>query len=485
MPDIIKLIKKDEVNLYVDCEMGLLYEISEYFTFEIENARFHPIVRNKLWDGKIRLLNTQTREIGAGLKDAIIDFCNRRRYQCIIDPELEINENIPNNLGYMLSDHTKFQLRDYQNSAILEALQNKRKILISPTGSGKSFIIYLIIRYLQSLNKRILIIVHRTSLITQMMSDFQEYNNDNAIQMTSIRSPSDKQSKDQIIISTWQSIYKEKKEFFEKFDAIIGDEVHTFKAKSLTSIMTKLTNAQYRLGFTGTLDGSQTNEMALTGMFGPITKVTTTSELIETNVLAQIKINNLILTYPQEERKKIRKLKPDYHSEMDYIVTHEKRNKFIRNLAWSLKGNTLVLFQYVEKHGKPLYDLISDNKKNVYFVYGGVNTDIREEIRQEVINNSVDAIIIASYGTFQEGINIPNLHNIILASPSKSQIRVLQSIGRSIRKHESKEYAMIYDIVDNFSLGSWKNYAVQHFSERLKMYSKEKAFDIKINNVNF
>ena len=162
--------------------------------------------------------------------------------------------------------------------------------------------------------------------------------------------------------------------------------------------------------------------------------------------------------------------------EMDYLCEHEQRNKFIRNLACDLKGNTLVLFNYVEKHGLPLYEMINNyTDRPVHLVYGGIDVDDREEIRRLVENETPEnnGIIVASYGTFSTGINIRNLHNIIFASPSKSRIRNLQSIGRVLRKGANKVKAILYDIADDCTHNSRRNYTLNHFIERIKIYNEE------------
>jgi|TARA_R110000737_G_scaffold72156_1_gene100637 superfamily II DNA or RNA helicase len=147
-------------------------------------------------------------------------------------------------------------------------------------------------------------------------------------------------------------------------------------------------------------------------------------------------------------------------------------------------GNTLCLFQFVEKHGKVLYDIINDKYKDrkVFFVYGGVNTDTREEIR-EIVENEKDAIIVASYGTFSTGINIRNIHNIVFASPSKSKIRVLQSLGRGLRQSGGGKILRLYDISDDLSLDSKINFTLRHFKERINIY-QEQNFDYKIDRIN-
>lgn len=285
-----------------------------------------------------------------------------------------------------------------------------------------------------------------------------------------------------VVVTTWQSAINLPKSWFHMYGMTIGDEAHLFKAKSLNTIMGNLINSGYRIGTTGTLDGSVCNERVLIGNFGPVHKVITTKELIDNETLADLKIKCIVLKYPDELRKIVSKL--EYQAEIDSIVGHEGRNRFIVNLAKSLSGNTLVLFNLVQKHGKPLYEKIKssvDTNRKTLYVSGEVGAQEREAIR-EIVEKEKDAIIVASSGTFSTGINIKNIHNIIFAAPNKSQIRVLQSIGRGLRKSDDGRPTTVYDISDNFSWKNKKNYTMQHAIARIKIYNRE-SFDHKVYEI--
>jgi superfamily II DNA or RNA helicase len=275
------------------------------------------------------------------------------------------------------------------------------------------------------------------------------------------------------------------KTWFEQFEVVIGDECHLFKAKSLTSIMEKLTKAPYRIGTTGTLDESQTNKLTLEGLFGNTFSVTTTKELMDNKHLAKLSIDCIILKYDDELCKSVKAI--PYHDEIKFLIQNPKRNAFIRNLALTTKTNCLVLFQLVELHGKVLFKLIQDKIKQdgldrkVFFVSGEVDAKIREQVRQ-IVEKEKNAIIVASSGTFSTGINIRNLENIIFASPTKSRIRTLQSIGRTLRIGDNSDTAKLYDIVDDLCHKKHKNFAVKHFLERVKMYDDQK-FEYKIHRI--
>jgi|TARA_B110000858_G_scaffold142300_1_gene161546 superfamily II DNA or RNA helicase len=491
MADIVCRLK-DYSMLEVDVDPGLAAEISDYFSFYVPGYKFMPAYKNKVWDGKIKLFNRMNGELNAGLYVYLIKFAAERGYE--VDTEETdyglpiLSENIDTNVfnSFLEVSGLPFMPREYQYDAVVTALNRGRGILLSPTGSGKSFIAYLIIKYYMTMideNQKILIIVPTTSLVEQMVSDFEDYGmlTDNSVHK--IYSGKDKNTDKRVTVSTWQSIYKFPPAWFKKFGMVIGDECHGFKSKSLSSIMNKATEAKYRYGLTGTLDGTQTHKLVLEGLFGPVYQVTKTIDLQEDGTLAPLDINVLLLNYSDETRKTWGD--KSYQDEIDFIVKHEGRNKFIRNLALSATGNTLVLYHRVDAHGKPLFDDISSRAaeaRKVFFVSGEVATTDREAIRK-IVEKQSDAIIVASLGTFSTGINIRNLHNIIFASPSKSQIKVLQSIGRGLRQSDDGRTTQLFDIADDLHWKKKKNYTLLHSAERVKIYAKEQ-FKYKIHEVS-
>jgi len=476
--------KKNEVFLQVKAEPHIYYELADQFTFEVPGAKFMPQFRSKYWDGKIRLFNTQTGEIYVGLLDRLISFCKNHEYTYefannkFYGLPFEVNEMISKEgvKDYMTSI-SRHAPRDYQVEGVYDALRHNRKLLISPTASGKSLMIYSIVRYYVEKQQNILVVVPTTSLVEQMYKDFADYGWDVGSYCHKIYAGRERDTDSQVIITTWQSIYKLPRQYFSRFNVVIGDEAHQFKSKSLVSIMTKLSDAKYRFGFTGTLDGTQTHKWVLEGLFGPSYKIIKTDELMKKGHLAQLDIKILLLKHSPHSFE-------TFEDEVQYIINQTKRNKLISNLALDLKGNTLVLFSRVEGHGRPLYDLINSKKQNnrqVFFVHGGVDVEDREKVR-EITEKENNAIIVASYGTFSTGINIKNLHNVIFASPSKSRIRNLQSIGRVLRKGDNKVKATLYDIADDISYKSRKNYTLNHLIERIKIYNEEN-FNYEIVNI--
>ena len=479
--------KKNEVHLVIETEPSIGRELSDFFTFEVPGARFMPQYKSRVWDGKIRLFNQMNGELYVGLLPYIEEFAKRN------DIEIEYKEGVKDERpiqgvdGFIgrvspKSNGQTLEIRDYQMDAILHAIRNNRSLLLSPTASGKSLIIYILsVWYAAQTEKNVLILVPTTSLVEQMHSDFIDYGFKESM-MQKIYQGHSKNITKPITISTWQSLYKMPKKWFDQFSCLLGDEVHIFKSKSLTGIMNKMVNCKYRHGFTGTLDGTQTHRLVLEGLFGSVNKVTSSKELMDAGTLAKLKVECIVLTYPEADCKFMKD--QSYQDEVDLIVRDERRNKFIVDLTKHLTGNTLVLFQFVEKHGSILYDMINkslDDRK-VFYVYGGTDTQTREDIRA-ITEKENNAIIVASYGTFSTGINIRNLHNIVFSSPSKSRIRVLQSIGRGLRVGDNKDTATLFDISDDFTYKSRQNFTLRHFMERINIYNEEE-FDYDIKKIS-
>ncbi len=487
--NLLIIEKKNEVYITIECEPDVQREISEFFTFYVPGYKFMPAFRNRMWDGKIRLFSQKTKEIYFGLYPYIKAFAEERGYNIVTGKDVDIDNKVDKEVVTKFSNSLgqKFEARDYQIDAIFHSLKRNRALLVSPTASGKSFIIYSLIRYYSHLiknetNNRTLLIVPTTSLVEQMYKDFSDYGWNVKKYCHRLYSGYSNQTDKKVLISTWQSLYKLPKEYFKQFGCVFGDEAHLFKSKSLTEIMTKLVDCKYRIGLTGTLDGTHTHKLVLEGLFGAVNKVTSTKKLMDKKQLSNLAVRCLILKHSEANCKMIASGK--YQDEIDYLVSSNARNNFIKNLALKIKGNTLILFQLVEKHGKGLHELIRNKAENrdVFFVFGGVDAEQREQVRS-ITEKSNDAIIVASYGTFSTGINIRNLHNIIFASPSKSRIRNLQSIGRGLRLGDNKVNATLYDIADDMQYKSKENFTLKHFQERINIYNEEE-FDYEIHNIN-
>jgi len=476
MSEVITIHNKNEVYFHVKCSQGVAYELREHFSFRAPNFQFHPLVKQRLWDGYIRLFNSQARELYRGLYDDLVKFCADKGYTLeypdeVFDTEFAITDA----QTFIHKLKPAIQPDEYQLNSFVHSIRSRRRLVLSPTGSGKSLLIYLITLYLLTREKKKgLVIVPRSQLVEQLYSNYEEYSTENGFKAEKychrIYQGKDKVTEKPITISTWQSLMRMPAPFFEQFDYVICDEVHGAQSKEISKIVSFCTKASYRVGLTGTLSGAKTHEIVLKGLFGSIYKAVSSKELMDKNRLAQLEIKCLLLNYKDEERKAISKV--DYKQEIDYIVGHAQRNKFITNLALSLNGNTLVLFNYVE-HGKALYEAIKANtRRNVYLIHGKTEVEDREEIRK-IVEQDDCAIIVGSSGVLSTGTNIVNLHNAIFASPSKSRIRNLQSVGRILRKGDSKSSATLYDIADSFQWKTKQNYTLRHFSQRLEYYAEE------------
>jgi superfamily II DNA or RNA helicase len=476
MTERVHIYKVDESFMRLECSQSIAREVSERFTFEVPGAKFMPSYRSKVWDGKVRLFNSRNYSMYAGLAHNLRSFLENEGYDVTVDDDL-ISED-----GVSLLEIQDFikdlklpvEPRDYQIRALALAIRMKRAVLISPTASGKSMVAYLISQWFGG---KTLIVVPTVSLVIQMVKDFQDYGYIGPIH--GIRGGQEKVASDGVTVSTWQSVYEMGEEFFSQFDTVIGDEAHLFKAKSLIGIMTKMPTTKYRFGMTGTLDGAEVNELVLEGLFGKVERLVKTKDLMDAGHVADLAIKVLVLKHEQALSREA-----SYQDEIDRIVSSDARNRFIRNLALSLKGNTLILYSLVEKHGEVLYDMINAkaNGKNISFVHGGTEAEDRDNIRT-LAETGDDNIIVASYGTFSTGINIRNLHNVIFASPTKSRVRTLQSIGRGLRKGDTKDSCTLFDIADDMSTKTSRNYTLNHLIERIKMYNQE-GFKYEMHTIN-
>jgi superfamily II DNA or RNA helicase len=498
----IVIDKKNHFHIKIDCDPGIARELSEHFTIEVPGAKFHPKVKAKVWDGKLRLFNYQSKTIYGGLAGNIQEFARKSGYSCVnnyVPTGKEVTRDEIEKFMVDLDPHAygeKITPTDYQVDAVYQCILNERVLLTSPTSSGKSLMIGSLCRWYTQKELKCLIIVPTVALVAQMYGDFDDYFKESGWKAEDncycIKSGVEKKTDHPIIISTWQSLYKMPKSFFDEIDVILCDESHTASGKSITEMMEKMPDAPYRFGFTGTLNGTKCHALVLTGLFGPVMKTISTKELIQRGQIADLRIKSIFLQYTDEEKKLVvqgktvkgvKTPKMTYAQEMDFLVSHEKRNKFLANLIIKQEGNTLVLFN-LKKHGKALFELINSkvaDKRKVFYISGDVDAEVREEIRH-IVETETDAIILASYGTTQAGVSIRRIHNLVLASPSKSRIRVLQSVGRGLRKGTDKDYCNLYDIADDLSWKSKKNHTLNHAVERIKMYAEEN-FDYKIMRI--
>jgi superfamily II DNA or RNA helicase len=462
--------------------------LSEHFARYVKGYNFAPKYKARLWDGKIRLFHFQDGKIYVGLIHELLDYLKGEGYSVKIDPLVKecFNAEYGDDLDDFLENHvmsahgSKIDLHDYQIKTVKTFLTQKRKLIKSPTSSGKSAIIYTAVKFLVDRvfdkSERVLIVVPTIGLISQMINDFKDYSSLNGWDVSSLVGAygAGQKSDKQIIVATWQSIYKHRAEWFDSFRFMVFDEVHQATAQSLTGIGQKC-NAEFRMGLSGSIDDEdETSELTLKGLFGSKLTATTTKDLMRRGLIAELDIHGVQLSYKFVDKQYFKK--KDYQKEIDWVMKQPGRNEFIVDLADRVEGNVLVLFSLVEKQGKPLFKMAKETAtKEVFFVYGGTDVDQREKIRQ-IAETHKGCIIFASYQTFATGVSIRSINNIIFASTTKSFTRVIQSIGRGLRKSATKTKCTLFDIFDSIYGGTdpeKANYSFRHFIERIKIYTRE------------
>jgi superfamily II DNA or RNA helicase len=475
MPDTVTVARLDETHdLVSSSDPGILMELSESLTFMVPGYKFMPAFRSGKWNGKASIFNPFSRRLPKGLREWLSGWCGSRDYEVVfpVEERVEFGEEDAKRFVSTLKlpktlNGVPFEVRDYQLQAFVEAVRKRRLTLLSPTASGKSLIIYLIIRYFA---EKTLVIVPNLGLVRQMKGDFVEYGMDPDL-VHQIFSGQEKVTDHPVTVSTWQSLRKMSGQFLGRFGVLIVDETHGAKASELKKIVERMVDCRVRIGLSGTLHNEKLSDLTIEGLLGPIHRVTTTKRLIEEKRLADFRIRVITLRHDDEVCKLMRG--GTYPDEMRYLVTSRERNDFIVRLAKSLVGNTLILYQYVENHGEPLRDLLlREVSWPVHFVAGKVDSEDRDDIRR-LVNEATQSTTVASKGTFSTGTNIPNIDHIIFASPSKARIQTLQSIGRGLRRSARKKLCTLYDIGDDLSWKSHQNHTLRHLTERIRIYNQE------------
>ena len=478
--------KVDEVFVRINCSLEQGYEIKNYFSCYTNGYKWHPKFKARLWDGKVSFFNMKNQTLPIGLLKKFDKFAEEYEYPITYTFNREPDSVCQDDLDLFYKEifvDSKFYPRDYQNKAILNSINHGRGVLEMATGSGKSLIIYCLIRFmLASTEGKIILVVPSVMLTQRMFSDFVSYGWKNAFTEVSILY-SDKDRYDpskRILITTWQSVYKKDQEYFDKFESVIIDESHSAKAESLKSILSKCTKASFRIGTTGTLPTESVDKYSIFGFLGPVISTVKSIDLMELGILAKIKIINVFLKYSEKEINKSKKM--TYAEEERFIHTHPNRNAIFSFILKNIDKdeNTLILCSKIE-HLKSIVAYLEFKFKDrkIVQIHGSVDYDKREDIRQS-LDNEKGTILVGSYGTMKQGVNIKKLHNVIFASSYKSKITVLQSIGRGLRTHEEKSELKLWDIIDDMryekrtgTIGT--NYIFDHFMERLSYY-KDQSF---------
>lgn len=501
----VEIIFETQSKIRVSCEREISFQIKEHFSFFAEGFRFHPMYKDKVWDGKIKLFNKGI--LPRGLLPELITFCEENNFTYSVDKKLSIKENVNIDLQTYINpshkDGKPLEFYEYQLKGVQHALEQKQTILLSPTSTGKSLMIYSVVKYiLENSDKKILIVVPTVNLVNQLYSDFEEYSLINGFDTEKythkIFQGQDKNSNKRVFLSTYHSISKLKKTYFEQFGCLIGDEVHKFKGKELQKINENCENAIYKIGLTGTLGNIEANKWTIQGLFGSPLVLTTNKEMIDLGRSANLKISMLQLIYSDDEKKLISqktriKNKALFSDEIDFVCHHSRRTRFVAAMALKQPLNTIILFNR-EEHGDFIYKTIVEmnpNKK-VYFINGKkaiidgkvftgqAAIKIREQIRKQ-IDEDESSILVASFGTTGTGISIKNLNTMIIAASAKDEKKVLQAVGRILRVGKYPD-VKIYDIGDDLSWKKNINHVLKHFVERVNYYKKEQ-FNFSIKKV--
>lgn len=471
--ETVTLLPRDEVHIRVDAAPGPTRELSDALTFEVPGARYTPAFRRGGWDGTLRLLKRGL--VYAGLAGRVRELCDELGYE-VSTPLPLPGQGAACPLGEIGSLVESLGLpadrapRDYQLAALRECASSGRALVLSPTASGKSLIIYSLCR----MPGRSLVIVPTINLVEQMVSDFRSYGFAGGIRAVRGGESPHGDAECPVVVSTWQSASRveDRAGWMNQFSRVVVDECHLAKSKSICGLMEAATLVRERYGFTGTLDGIPTNEMVLEGLFGPVVRLTTTRELMDRGLIARARVRVLTLRHPDAARRALTGAK--YADEIKYLVGCAARNRFVANLALALEGPTLVLFTRVEQHGAVLHSMIAERAggRPTRFVHGGVDAEDREEVRR-VIAEHENPVVCASYGVYQLGVNAPRLRNVVFASPYKSRVVVAQSIGRGLRLADGKTECDVYDVADDLSWRRRRNHTLRHAEQRLALYARE------------
>lgn len=475
-------------------EPCIFEELYEYFKVKDPSYDKNNWAHKK-WDGYARLI-PRSGKFPIGLLDKVCKFARMRKYKITIDESLLNTRKISDK---EISDYIEYLnlSRDdsgetvpcipweYQEFGVKMGLRLRRSVLLADTGAGKSLMQYIFCRYYideaivdgEGDDTKILLLVPSINLVGQMAKDFNEYSRfnewdvDSNLHLISSKHSQQRSSNKKIFVTTWQSIQDMPREYFKQFTHLITDEVHGARGNKIQYIINNCINANDRAGLTGTLYEAEMHQVQVIALFGPKVLVADTEMLKKLGQVSETLIQMFNLNYEQDEKEWMRKL--DYAAEVDAIIHHPYRNMLITTLCRTLKGNTLVMFERKE-HTKIIYEMLIQHKQNVYIINGDVDNNIRDEIKQKA-EDGVDITILASFGTMAVGVSVKKLHNAIFCHSNKSIVRTLQTVGRLLRRHKSKDRALIIDLVDNFKLtGGEPNKTLDHAMKRHGFYTSKK-----------
>lgn len=458
----------------------VLLEIQAAFSYFAKDYKFMPLFKRGVWDGKVYLFKVSNCKLPAGLVHKVHELGQQFAFEVVVLPSHHA-EVIPFDAELFLREITplcNFEIMDHQLGSVEAVLASNRRLILSPTSSGKSLILYLASRYIMKVHgKRILVIVPNKTLVEQLREDFSEYSTDGWGTTNDIHAVYAEQeiwTSHDVVVSTYQTAIKLGQEWYDQFGAIFVDEAHGATSASITTILGMTGHMLYHAGFTGTLNGTHMHELEMRARFGEVTKLVTTRELMDMGIVAQLQINAITLVHSEQVAKDSVKWK--YPDEIEYLINLKERNDFLATLASSHDENVMILFNRVE-HGRALHELISKQiegtDKVIFYVDGNVAIADRKPIRA-LMEARKGCILLASFGTSSVGLSIKNIHHMVLGHPFKDRVRVLQTIGRGLRLHPTKKSVEVVDVGDKLSGKRKKvNSTYDHFLSRLELYQGE------------
>lgn len=484
---IVQAAYIDTLNLLIDADRDTLFEIQESLAFYAKGYQHMPLFKRKLWDGKVRIFTVSKRILPVGLLGWLRLLGESKGFEVRIAPSV-YSAIVPFDDEFFLSNVaplSRFEIMEHQVGALEAVLVSNTSLVLSPTSSGKSLILYLCCRYLYLKHGvRSLIIVPNTTLVEQMREDFIEYATDGwgPKEIHGIYTGKERDVDAQVVVSTYQTATKLDPVWFQQFGAVFVDEAHGANSKSITFIIEACAKMRWRAGFTGTLNGTYMHEMEMRARFGELVKLVSTIELMEMGIVAQLHIDAITLNYNDTVSEQSKSKNWDYDHEIGFLTTYEPRNAFLAQLATTSDDNVMILFQRRE-HGAILRAMIEKHiegtGKVMYYVDGDVPIDDRKPIRA-AMESRRGSILLASFGTSSVGLSIKNIHTVILGHPFKDRVRVLQTIGRGLRLCEGKTKVTVIDVGDWLSGKRKKgNVTHEHFLSRLETYQEE-GFDYEV-----
>jgi len=460
----IHFVLKDELNIQINTNnRDYITAVDKHLTDFVKGYRFMPKYKAGVWNGTISIFNRPNRSFPYGLLFEIIRYTKKEWY----DLTMIISEEVKSLYKGLSLYNSEYNLilkpYPYQLECIETLLKSSKGIVEVATAGGKSIIIAYIIDIINneiSYNNS-LIIVPTLQLVDQFKGDLIEYGI--TPKDIGIVNSKNKEFDEKIVISTWQSLKNQMNEL-DRFNTVIVDEVHTAQATKLSEILQNCIQADYRFGVTGTIPTNRLDKLNVLSYLGPVLKKFTGKDLADLGYVSKCVIKQIYFNYKQ-------KYTGSYNEIKENVFFNEFRIGFIKYVIKNKNNSILILVDKIEKEGIPLLEILQKEfpNKEVIFLSGKDKSNIRDEYRKEM-NTRKDIICIATFPIFQQGVNIPSLRTIILGSSTKSYIRVIQSLGRILRKHVTKDLggAELFDICDNVK------YMKDHSSKRNRHFTKEK-----------